>query len=112
MTRHRTASAALAALALTLGACTGAEDEPTSTATSPDAPVLQPGEPGEPNTSLSGTSAVASPSASHSSADVDFLQDMIAHHAQAIVMGDLVEDELTDPKVTAIAARISAEQKP
>lgn len=112
MTRHRTASAALAALALTLGACTGAEDEPTSTATSPDAPVLQPGEPGEPNTSLSGTSAVASPSASHNSADVDFLQDMIAHHAQAIVMGDLVEDELTDPKVTAIAARISAEQKP
>lgn len=110
---HRTAPAALAALALTLGACSGGgEDEPTSTATSPDAPVLQPGEPGEPNTSLSGTSAVATPSASHNSADVDFLQDMIVHHAQAIVMGDLVEGELTDAKVTSLASRISAEQEP
>ncbi|HIZ97799.1 MAG TPA: DUF305 domain-containing protein [Candidatus Janibacter merdipullorum] len=114
MRRHRALSAAalVAGLVLGLGACSGEDTEPTSTATSPDAPVLQPGEPGEPNTSLSGTSAVASPSASHNSADVDFLQDMITHHAQAVVMGDLVKDELTDPKVTAIAERISAEQKP
>lgn len=111
--RHRTAALAVViGLGLGLGACSGAEDEPTSTATSPDAPVLQPGKPGEPNSSLSGTSAVASPSDSHNSADVDFLQDMINHHAQAVVMGDLAKDELTDTKVKAIAARISAEQKP
>lgn len=114
MTPHRTASALalVVGLGLGLGACSGAEDEPTSTATSPDAPVLQPGKPGEPNSSLSGTSAVASPSDSHNSADVDFLQDMITHHAQAIVMGDLAEEELTDSEVKGIAARISAEQKP
>lgn len=114
MTRHPAPSAAalVAGLVLMLGACSGGDEEPTSTATSPDAPVLQPGEPGEPNTSLSGTSAVASPSASHNAADVDFLQDMITHHAQAVVMGDLAEEELTDPKVKAMAARISAEQKP
>ena len=110
--RHPAAPAVLAALALTLGACSGADDEPTSTATSPDAPVLQPGKPGESNSSLSGTSAVASPSDSHNPADVDFLQDMITHHAQAVVMGDLAKDELTDTKVKAIATRISAEQKP
>ncbi|WP_435200222.1 DUF305 domain-containing protein [Janibacter sp. GS2] len=112
MTCHRIVTAALAGLALGLGACTAGEEEPTSTATSPDAPVLQPGRPGEPNTSLSGTSAVASPSASYNSADVDFLQDMIVHHAQAVVMGDIVKGTLTDPKVTAIASRISDEQKP
>lgn len=114
MRRHRTAAtlALAVGLGLGLGACSGAEDEPASTATSPDAPVLQPGKPGEPNSSLSGDSAVASPSASHNSADVDFLQDMITHHAQAIVMGDLAKDELTDAKVKGIAARISAEQKP
>lgn len=114
VTRHRTARAAalITGLVLSLGACSGGDDQPTSTATSPDAPVLQPGKPGEPNTSLSGTSAVATPSASHNSADVDFLQDMITHHAQAVVMGDLAKDELSDPKVKAMAARISAEQKP
>ncbi len=114
MTPRHALPAVLVALALTVTGCSGGgDDEPTSTATSPkDAPVLQPGKPGEPNTSLSGTSAVASPSSSHNSADVDFLQDMITHHAQAVVMGDLAKDELTDPKVKAIAARISAEQKP
>lgn len=114
MMSRRVPAAAFAALVLTVAGCSGGGDEePTSTATSPeDAPVLQPGKPGEPNTSLSGTSAVASPSSSHNSADVDFLQDMITHHAQAVVMGDLAKDELTDPKVKAIASRISAEQKP
>ncbi|APH02264.1 DUF305 domain-containing protein [Janibacter indicus] len=99
------------AAALTLGACSG-DDAPTSTATSPDAPVLQPGTPGEPNSSLSGTSAVATPSASHNQADVDFLQDMIVHHAQAVVMGDIVKGRLTDKSVRGIASRISDEQKP
>lgn len=114
MRPHRTAAALalVVGLGLGLGACSGAEDEPTSTATSPDAPVLQPGKPGESNSSLSGTSAVASPSDSHNSADVDFLQDMITHHAQAVVMGDLAKEELTDAKVKGIAARISAEQEP
>lgn len=99
------------AAALTLGACSG-DDSPTSTATSPDAPVLQPGTPGEPNSSLSGTSAVATPSASHNRADVDFLQDMIVHHAQAVVMGEIVKGRLTDKSVRGIASRISDEQKP
>lgn len=99
------------ALALGLGACSS--DEPsTPTATSPDAPVLQPGTPGEPNTSLSGTSAVATPSTSHNDADVTFLQDMIVHHSQAVVMGDLVKGRLTDRKVRGIASRIRDEQKP
>lgn len=101
------------AVLLVLAGCTGDETPPAgSPATSPDAPVLQPGRPGEPNSSLSGTSAVATPSASHNEGDVTFLSDMIRHHAQAIVMSDIVESRLTDPQVTAIASRISDEQGP
>lgn len=112
MNRRPAAPFALAlALALTIGGCSSAE--PTGpTATSPDAPVLQPGAPGEPNTSLSGTSAVATPKVTHNDADVTFLQDMIVHHAQAIVMSDLVKGRLEDTQVSGIARRIRAEQKP
>lgn len=99
------------ALALSLGACSS-DEPPHSTATSPDAPVLQPGKPGEPNTSLSGTSAVATPKVTHNDADVTFLQDMIVHHSQAVIMGDLVKGKLTDKQVRGIASRIRAEQKP
>lgn len=97
---------------LALAACSGAESTPSPSATSPDAPVLQPGTPGEPNSSLSGTEAVATPSDAHNAADVSFLEDMIGHHAQAIVMGELVDGDLEDDKVRSLAARISDEQEP
>lgn len=101
----------VAAVVLALGGCTSSEPTAPS-ATSPDAPVLQPGEPGEPNTSLTGSAAVATPTVSHNDADVTFLQDMIVHHAQAVVMSDLVEGRLTDARVRGIASRIADEQEP
>lgn len=102
------------ALVLAVGAagCSGGGEPSRPSATSPDAPVLQPGTPGEPNSTLTGTSAVATPSSSHNDADVTFLQDMIVHHAQAVVMGDIVKGRLTDSKVRGIADRIRDEQKP
>lgn len=108
-------AALLAALCLPLVAgCSGEPEGGSSpTATSPqDAPVLQPGRPGESNTSLTGTDAVATSSDSHNAADVTFLTDMIVHHAQAVVMGDLVEGRLTDDSVEDIASRITDEQRP
>ncbi|MFX4287671.1 DUF305 domain-containing protein [Janibacter sp. G349] len=100
------------AVALVLGGCSGSGDDASTSATSPDAPVLQPGTPGESNSSLTGDDAVATPSSSHNDADVTFLQDMIRHHAQAVVMGDIVKGRLTDAKVRSLASRISDEQKP
>lgn len=111
----RTATTALVAgLALAVTGCSGESDEPsTPTATSPeDAPVLEPGRPGESNRSLTGSDAVATSSTSHNAADVAYLDDMIVHHAQAIVMGDIVEGRLTDDEVRRIASRISDEQEP
>lgn len=109
---HPRALTVLLTSTLALAACSGAGSEPSPSATSPDAPVLQPGTPGEPNSSLSGTDAVATPSDAHNAADVAFLEDMIGHHAQAIVMGELVEGDLEDEKVRSLAARISDEQEP
>lgn len=100
------------AAALVLGGCSGSGDDASTSATSPDAPVLQPGTPGESNSSLTGDDAVATPSSSHNDADVTFLQDMIRHHAQAVVMGDIVKGRLTDAKVRSLASRISDEQTP
>ena len=81
------AGLALAA-ALPLAGCTTRSELATAapSVTSPTAPVLQPGRPGEPNTSLTGTAAAPRPAAPVDPDDVRFLQDMVVHHAQAIVM--------------------------
>lgn len=115
--RHAGGRAALAALGMALvgvgvSGCSGAAPEPVVSATSPTAPVLQPGKPGEPNASLTGSAALPSRTGSPEAADVRFMQDMIVHHAQAVVMVSLVQDHLADSQVRSLAARISAEQKP
>lgn len=99
-------------LALVLSGCSADPDAPTTTATSPTAPVLQPGSPGEPNTSLTGSAALPSTKGEVLEADVRFMQDMIVHHAQAIVMVSLVQERLADTQVKSLAARISDEQRP
>ena len=106
------ALALAAALPLTLSACNGDAQAVASVVTSPTAPVLQPGRPGEPNTSLTGTAAAPRPSAALDPDDVRFMQDMIVHHAQAVAMVDLAEGHLTDKQVRALASRIAAEQEP
>ena len=97
---------------LAVTACSTEPPAPATTATSPTAPVLQPGKPGQPNASLSGSAALPSRTGSPKAADVQFMQDMIVHHAQAIVMVSLVRDHLTDTQVRSLAARISDEQRP
>jgi uncharacterized protein (DUF305 family) len=80
--------------------------------TSPTAPVLQPGRPGEPNVSLTGTAAAPRPAAPVDPDDVRFLQDMVVHHAQAVVMVEIALEHLTDSQVKALASRIADEQEP
>jgi uncharacterized protein (DUF305 family) len=104
------AGAALVGLAAT--GCSGEAPPSVVSATSPTAPVLQPGRPGEPNTSLTGSAALPSRTGSPEAADVRFMQDMIVHHAQAIVMVSLVQDRLADAQVKSLAARIADEQRP
>jgi uncharacterized protein (DUF305 family) len=79
-------------------------DRSTSTA-----PVLQPGGPGDANATVTGPVTVATPTAND--IDVAFARDMVVHHAQAVEMVDLAEDELTG-QVRGMALRIRDAQRP
>ncbi|GAA1915136.1 DUF305 domain-containing protein [Nocardioides lentus] len=70
--------------------------------------VLRPGKPGEP--AETGPTEVAENA--HNDADVEFMQMMIPHHRQALVMADLAKTRAEDPAVRRLAARIRGAQAP
>lgn len=74
-----------------------------------DKPVIvQPGAPGSPSKTLPpSTRAVLPP---ESAADVDFMQGMIVHHAQAVEMTAWIPSHTTNKKLRALGARISSSQ--
>ncbi|NBC22721.1 MAG: DUF305 domain-containing protein [Gammaproteobacteria bacterium] len=74
------------------------------------APIIQPGPPGAPARELDAEEAIAIADTSYSPADVRFMQDMIPHHHQAIVMAALVADRTNNPDVLDVAGRIDASQ--
>ena len=74
------------------------------------APIVQPGAPGQESRTLSADEAVKLASAKYTPADVKFMQAMIVHHQQAVVMADLVKDRTNTEQVVAIAGRILASQ--
>jgi uncharacterized protein (DUF305 family) len=77
--------------------------------TQPGAPVVvQPGAPGKPTRTLPSTTKATLPPASP--ADVEFMQGMIMHHAQAVEMTALIESHTDDKDVTSLGARISRSQ--
>ena len=48
----------------------------------------------------------------HNDADVEFAQDMIPHHAQAIVMSSMAKKQARDPRLRQLATDIQAAQGP
>ena len=105
--------AATCAAALALSGCTDeGRSLPAVTAAAPSVPVLQPGQPGQPNATLTGSAAAPTTTPTASAADARFYQDMIVHHAQALVMVRAVLPDLTDPQVEGLASRIGDEQEP
>jgi uncharacterized protein (DUF305 family) len=109
--RTTTLLAIVAAAVLGLGATAcSTQEQPTAATVTPDRPVLQPGAPGEANTTHTGP--VSIPVEEPNEADVLFVKSMIVHHAQALEMVDLAEDGLEDGQVSALAQRIRAAQGP
>ncbi|MFC7844742.1 DUF305 domain-containing protein [Streptomyces sp. NPDC057382] len=93
------------------GGCDSGGDEKAAA----DGPaVIAPGEPGEANRTLSAEEAAETRTENDSpnSADVSYVRMMIEHHAQALVMTELVPRRAESKDVERIAERIAAGQKP
>jgi uncharacterized protein (DUF305 family) len=70
--------------------------------------VVQPGAPGTPGRRLPpSTSAVAPP---RSQADIEFMQGMIMHHAQAVEMTALISSHTENKEIRVLGERISLSQ--
>jgi uncharacterized protein (DUF305 family) len=70
--------------------------------------ILQPGRPGEPAKTLPPGTTL--PADRYNRADAQFVQSMVVHHAQALKMGRLARSRAEDPKVRAMAERITDSQ--
>lgn len=77
------------------------------TAASPPV-VVQPGAPGQPTRTLPPTTRATLPPVTP--ADVQFMQGMIMHHAQAVEMTALIESHTESKDLRALGARISRSQ--
>lgn len=72
------------------------------------APVIQPGAPGMPSKTLPASTTGVAPQASQ--ADIEFMQGMIMHHAQAVEMTALIPSHTQNPEIRSLGARIGLSQ--
>jgi len=70
--------------------------------------VVQPGAPGKPSKTLPSSTKATLPPLSQ--ADVEFMQGMIMHHAQAVEMTALIPSHTENKDVRSLGARISSSQ--
>jgi uncharacterized protein (DUF305 family) len=70
--------------------------------------VVQPGAPGKPSKTLPPSTRATLPP--RSQADVEFMQGMIMHHAQAVEMTALIPSHTENKDVRSLGARISSSQ--
>lgn len=70
--------------------------------------VVQPGAPGQPTRKLPSTTRAVLPP--DSPKDVEFMQGMIMHHAQAVEMTALIEARTENKEIRLLGARISQSQ--
>jgi uncharacterized protein (DUF305 family) len=70
--------------------------------------VVQPGAPGKPSKTLPPSTKAALPPLSQ--ADVEFMQGMIMHHAQAVEMTALIDSHSENKDLRSLGARISHSQ--
>ncbi|TQV76513.1 DUF305 domain-containing protein [Aliikangiella marina] len=76
-----------------------------------NAKIVQPDAPGKPTRTISAEAASNLAHILYTDADVEFMQGMIMHHAQAIDMTNLVADRSENPELIQLAERIDISQK-
>lgn len=77
---------------------------------SAQAPIINPGAPGEPGQALTAEQATQLAAVRYTGADVRFMQDMIPHHHQALVMSRLVAERTSRNELLDVAERIEKSQ--
>jgi uncharacterized protein (DUF305 family) len=70
--------------------------------------IVQPGAPGQPTRTLPSSTHAVLPPLSH--ADVEFMQGMIVHHQQAVVMTAWIPTHTGNKELRLLGARISSSQ--
>ena len=70
--------------------------------------IVQPGAPGQPTRTLPSSTRPTLPS--HTPADVQFMQGMIIHHAQAVEMTALIESHTENKELRSLGERIGRSQ--
>jgi len=73
-------------------------------------PIIQPNIPGIESKNLTPEQATDIANTLYTSADVNFMQGMIIHHNQAIVMSNLVDGRTNSPTIIDLAGRIKVSQ--
>ena len=100
---RRTLLAVLTLVAIT--GCSSDEEEPDTP------PVVQLGPPGETGTPLTEEEIAELEETSYTDADVAFVQNMMPHHEQALVMTDLVADRTGRDDLPQLAERMDVSQR-
>ncbi len=73
-------------------------------------PIVQPGAPGQPTLNLDAETAVAIANSAYIPADVSFMQGMIIHHHQALLMSRLATQRTNNKTLLDLANRIDVSQ--
>ena len=76
----------------------------------PGVDIVQPGAPGESSRVITAAAAADLSHVSYTPADVRFMQGMIAHHAQAVDMVDLIDARTARNDIRMLGRRIAASQ--
>jgi uncharacterized protein (DUF305 family) len=85
---------------------------PTPTSTGSPVPFIVPGRPGESASVVPADQQPPAGGVGHNSLDAWFVQMMIPHHQQALELAALAPSRAADPRIRAIAERISLAQGP
>src|SRR5512133_2604614 len=112
MRRDRFVAAAIVLLGVVISAGTSSGMMPRARAEQSDRnttpAVVQPGAPGEPSKTLPPSTRPTLPP--RSQADVEFMQGMIMHHAQAVEMAALIPSHTENKDLRLLGAKISSSQ--
>jgi uncharacterized protein (DUF305 family) len=99
------------AVAVLVAGCGGSNKASEPPAATPEVKVVQPGAPGEASREVVATATPKGYKGSWTDADVEFMQDMIHHHGQAIAMTAWVPDRTQSPEVRLLAKRMEVSQQ-